>query len=379
MGSNIRIAINAAFTHDKPTGLSIYTHEILVQLLRNEEADFVAFSNSQELKTLYPSRVNLVSPLVSPGLGPKGHMMRLLWQQTILPLSLRGKNISLLYSTVPEGILFPFVNQVITVHDLIPLKFPESLQKPSHYYRYVLPVLLKNTQAVICDSESTRKDLLAHCEVCDKRVYVVHVGHSSKKFHPLEKGIIKKKYGITEYLLYVGDLRPYKNLERSIEAFGSLNLKDIKFVIVGKKDPRFYPALERKVNELSLKEKVLFMGYVPDEDLPSFYSEAVALVHPSLYEGFGLPLLEAMACGCPIVTSNLSSMPEVCGDAAYYVDPYSTDAIAEGMFHVTTRPQLGESLVRRGFERVKHFSWEKTASEVLKVLKQVSTQKKRNA
>lgn len=367
-----KIAINATFTQNKPTGLGVYTHELVIQLLKNRyELDFIVFSNSRNLKSLYPNQVNRICRFTSPDLGFKAHFIRILWQQTILPIKLRNQNISLLYSTVPEGVLFPCVNQIITIHDLIPVKFPELFPKLKYHYYYNLPLLLKNSRALICDSESTKKDILSFYKVHDKQVYVIPVGYDKKKFKPQERGIVKKKYGFTNYILYVGDLRPYKNLERSIEAFNSLKLKDFKFVIVGKKDLRFYPALQKKVEDLSLKEKVLFMGYLPDEDLPSLYSEAAALIFPSLYEGFGLPLLEAMACGCPVITSNTSSLPEVCEEAAFYVDPYSIDSIAEGIFKVVTTPSLRTLLIKKGFERVPYFSWEKTAGEVLNVFDSV--------
>lgn len=365
-----KIAVNATFTHDRPTGLGIYTNEVLTELLKySYELDFIVFSNSRRLKDLYPNQVSHVKSPISPELGFKGHLMRFLWLQT-LPLRLRNRNASLLYSTVPEGVLFPYANQIITIHDLIPLRFPELSPKLTCHYTYNLPLLLKNSRAVICDSENTKKDILSFYKTYDKPIHVVPVGFDKKKFHPQEKGIIRKKYGFTNYLLFVGDLRPYKNLEKSIEAFGSLHLNDFKFVIAGKKDCRFYPLLEKKIEQLSLKEKVVFMGYVPEQDLPSLYSEATALVFPSLYEGFGLPLLEAMGCGCPVITSNLSSLPEVCREAAFYVDPYRVESIAEGIFQVVTKPGLKELLVTKGFERAQCFGWERTAGEILKILYQ---------
>jgi glycosyltransferase involved in cell wall biosynthesis len=372
MISTKKIAINATFTQDMPTGLGIYTHEVVTELLKySYEVDFIVYSNSKKLKDSHPNRVRYVTGPISPDLGLKGHLMRILWQQT-LPLKLRNQNTSLVYSTVPEGILFPYPNQIITIHDLIPIKYPELCPTLKYHYYYSLPLLLRNSRAVICDSENTKKDVLEFYKSYDKPIHVVPIGYDRKKFHPQERGIVRKKYGFMNYLLYVGDLRPYKNLERSIEAFGSLNLESFKFVIVGKKDPRFYPALQKKVEQLSLEEKVDFMGYVPEQDLASLYSEAAALVFPSLYEGFGLPLLEAMACGCPVITSNFSSMPEVCQEAAFYVDPLRIESIADGIRQVIGKPNLREILIKKGFDRVQSFSWERTAGEILKVLDQNS-------
>ncbi len=374
MKINRKIAINATILHDKPSGLGVYTYELIVELLKNSsEIDFKVFSGLKSLKNSYPDEVCLVSNRTSPNLGLKGHLMRLLWQQTVLPIKLKQQKIPLIYSSVPEGIMLPCAKQVITIHDLIPLKFPKLFPKLKYHYHYNLPRLLKYSQAVICDSENTKKDVGEIYDLSDKPTYVIHAGLSQKKFHPQVSGIIEEKYGFRNYLLYVGDLRPYKNLERSIEAFSLLRLKDFKFIIIGKKDERFYPALQKKVDALFLRDKVIFMGYISDEDLPSFYSESTALVFPSLYEGFGLPLLEAMACGCPVITSNLSSLPEVSGDSALYVDAYSSKSIAAGISSMVTNPQQRDFFKKKGFKRAKRFSWEKTAREVLEVCSSIVT------
>ncbi len=188
--------------------------------------------------------------------------------------------------------------------------------------------------------------------------------------------MVQKRYGLGNYLLYIGDMRPYKNLERSLEAFARLNLTDLSFVIGGKKDPHFYPGIEKKVDRLLLKDKVIFLGYVPEEDLPHLYSEAAAFVFPSLYEGFGLPPLEAMACGCPVVASNAGSLPEVCGDAVRYVDPYDVESIARGIHEVLTDEVMRQNLRAKGLERAKLFSWERAAKEHLKIFEECLSKEK---
>jgi len=372
MEKGTKIAINATFAHENPTGLGVYTYELVRELLKAECGfDFIVYTSSRELKNLYPNRVTWVTPYTSPDFGLKGHLMRLLWQQTILPFKLRMQKASLLYSTVPEGILSLHQKQIITVHDILPIKYPESCPRMKYYFYYSLPTLLNNSQAIICDSENTKKDIIAYYGIKDKPIYVIYAGFNRKRFYPRENGTVQKQYGLKNYLLYIGDLRPYKNLERSLEAFARLNLKEFKFVIGGKKDPRFYPKVEKKMDELFLKDRVVFLDYVPEENLPHLYSEAAAFVFPSLYEGFGLPPLEAMACGCPVVVSNAASLPEICGDAAYYVDPYNVESIAEGIYRVLTDEVLRSNLIEKGLERAKLFSWEKSAKEHLKVFEEV--------
>jgi len=261
--------------------------------------------------------------------------------------------------------------QVITVHDILPIKYPNSCPKMKYYFYYSLPILLNRSRAVICVSENTKKDIIAYHEMRDKPIYVIYEGFNRQHFYPREKTTVQERYGLTDYLLYIGDMRPYKNLERSLEAFTRLNLRKYKFVIGGKKDPRFYTRIEKKVEELLVKDRIVFLDYVPHQDLPHLYSEAALFVFPSLYEGFGLPPLEAMACGCPVIASNAASVPEVCGDAAYYVDPYDVESIAEGMRKVLTDEALRRNLIEKGLERAKLFSWEKSAKEHLKVFEEV--------
>jgi len=370
-GNKNRIVINATFGHENPTGLGVYTHELVLGLLKAEcDYDFTVYSSSPALKKMYPEKVTRVSPLTSPALGFAGHLVRVLWQQTMLPFKSRRQNASLLYSTVPEGILFSPLKQIITMHDILPMKYPEMYPRMKYHFYYTVPLLLKKSRAVICTSENTKKDVVAQYAVMDTPLYVVYEGFNGQRFFPREKGVVQKRYGLGNYLLYIGDMRPYKNLERSLDAFARLNRTDLFFVIGGKKDPQFYPSIEKKVDRLLLKDKVIFLGYVPEEDLPHLYSEAEVFVFPSLYEGFGLPPLEAMACGCPVVSSDSASLPEVCGDAVRYVDPYDVESIAQGMRDVLNDEVMKRSMIAKGFERAKLFSWERSAKEHLKIFEE---------
>lgn len=367
-----RIVINATFVLENPTGLGVYTYELVRELLKVEsDFDFTVYTSSRNLKNLYPDRVTLVPSFTSPGVGFGGHLMRLLWQQLVLPFKVRTEKPSLLYSTVPEGFLSFHQKQIITVHDILPIKYPASFARMKYYFYYVLPILLNNSQAVICVSENTKQDLIASHRTKDKPIYVIYGGFNKQHFYPREKGMVQERYGVTDYLLYIGEMRPHKNLEGSLEAFARLNLGRYKFVIGGKKDPRFHPRIEKRVEELSLKDRVIFLDYVPQQNLPHLYSEAAASVFPSLYEGFGLPPLEAMACGCPVIVSNAASLPEVCGDAAYYIDPYDVENITEGMHEVLKDEALRQNLIEKGLERAKLFSWENSAKEHLKVFKEI--------
>ncbi len=372
MTGESRVGINGTLVHKDPSGLGVYSQELLLELLATRSPfDFIVYTSSERLIQSFPGKVIPATPLTSPDRRFPGNILRILWQQTVLPLSLRKQRASLVYSPVPEGIFYPHLRQIITIHDVIPLKYPELYPKQKYHFYYTVPILLRHSQAVICDSESTKNDVMTYYRVQEERIRVIHPGFNAEQFYPRPKGIVRQRFGLSRYLLYVGDMRPYKNLERALEAFASLNLGDIRFVIAGKKDRRFYPRIADKAAELSLGDKVVFLGYVAEEDLPHLYSEAEALVHGSLYEGFGLPPLEAMACDCPVIASNVASLPEVCGNAAYYVNPCDVDGIAKGISQVLTHADLRNTLIERGRERVRLFSWKKTVEQLLMVFEKL--------
>jgi glycosyltransferase involved in cell wall biosynthesis len=178
------------------------------------------------------------------------------------------------------------------------------------------------------------------------------------------------------FVLYAGNIKPHKNLERLIEAFHALrraDLDDLKLLIIGDQISK-YPALRRAVHRLKLHKHVRFLGYLPDDTLAILYRLAAVFVFPSLYEGFGLPALEAMASGTPVVTSNVSSLPEVTGDAAVLVDPYDVDAIEAGMRRVLTDPQLADEMRRKGLRRAREFSWERSVAKTWQVYQEIGAQ-----
>jgi len=237
----------------------------------------------------------------------------------------------------------------------------------------LVPKILQKSQEIVAISENTKNNIVTFYGIDPGRVRVIPPGFEKSRYRLGINGErTKAKYGLTEYFLYVGNLLAHKNLRRLLLAFSLITRRlPYKLVIAGHKDPRYYPALEAEAQALGLAGKVLFLNYVPTDELPALYAGAKVFVFPSLYEGFGLPPLEAMACGCPVIVSNVSSLPEVCGDAAYYVNPYDVESIAEGIHKVLTDEALRQNLIKKGIERVKLFSWEKAAKEHLKVFEEV--------
>ncbi len=366
-----RIAVNATYLHRNPSGLSNYCQELLARLFGQQAFDYLAYTRSDVFQAEYSGLIVPAGPRAGPHRSRTlNHLYRLIWQQTGLRLRLRRDRVSMLFSPTVEGLLFPPVRQVITVHDLIPLIFPETSPNWKHYFTCWFPLIIKHSQALICISESTGKDLRNHFDLSDKPVHIIHNGISPARFFPRPPLEIKSRYGYQDYLLFVGDMRPYKNLDGLLRALAGLEINN-KLLVCGKKEKRFYLRIRELVKELGLRNRVVFLDYVPDEILPALYSGALALIFPSRYEGFGMPVLEAMACGCPVVAARVASLPEVGGDAVLYVDPDDPEEIGRGIKQVVESKELRDGLRAKGLRRARRFSWERSATAHQAVFKEV--------
>ena len=272
---------------------------------------------------------------------------------------------------------------VVTVHDLGYYAFPEAHRRLNRWYLAAgTRFSARSASHVLADSQATQDDLIRHCGVDPARVTVVHLGRDEtlapetdqSRLHQLQERLGISRAGISRpYVLYVGTLQPRKNLVRLIDAFAQVRAArpDLCLVLAGRRGWLSDPILQR-VEELDLHEHVLFPGFVADEDLPALLSGALVFAFPSLYEGFGFPVLEAQACGVPVLTSSTSSLPEVAGDSALLVDPMNTDAIAAGLLSLATDAALRERLRSAGLANLGRFSWERCAVETLRVLERVA-------
>jgi len=266
---------------------------------------------------------------------------------------------------------------VVTVHDFIPFIFPKYFPRGirGKIKWLIQKNLLKRCDALITDSESSKKDILKFTGIDSSRVKVAYlaVDRDFKKLTDKEKEETKLKYKLPEnFLLYVGDVTWNKNLPRLIEAVEKL---DIPLVLVGKalandnfdKNNPWNRDLSVVKDKIKGNKKIMVLGFVDKSDLVGLYNLAKVFVMPSFYEGFGFPILEAMSCGCPVVTSKTGSIPEVGGESVYYVDPYNTEDITKGILKVYSDKALQEKLSQKGVIQAKNFSWEKTALETINI------------
>ena len=282
---------------------------------------------------------------------------------------------------VPAHVL-PLVHprrSLVTVHDLGYLHEPEAHRALDRFYldlsnRYHARAAAR----VLAISEATRDDLVRHYGVAPERVTVTHLA-ADASFRPVtDPDLItaaRAEHGIgPDYFLYVGTLQPRKNLSRLIRAFARVaaGRPGLQLVLAGKKG-WLYDGILRQAESLGLSGRVIFPGYVGAEDLPALYSGALAFAFPSLYEGFGMPALEAMACGAPVLASNVSSLPEVVGDAGLLVDPTDEAALAAALERLASEPALRAELRQRGLARARLFSWERCAGETLEAIRAVGS------
>lgn len=299
--------------------------------------------------------------------------------QTILPIELFHGKFDIIHTLHPFSPVSMLGKQIITIHDLTPLINPEwFVPLHSEKFRFIISKAVKRTDLIIADSNSTKKDIVKFFNINAEKIEVIYLA-ADEIYKPIqEKEFIektKKKYGIDKkYILFVGTIEPRKNLVRLLSVFKQIkhHIKDYQLVICGQpgwKTKTFFSKLNSFPEEV--KKDIILTGYVPREEQLLLYNGCELFIYPSLYEGFGLPVLEAMSCGVPVITSNISSLPEVGGDAVILVNPEDEDEIGNAIIKVLEDKNLRELLIRKGIERSKLFNWRKTAEETLKIYKKV--------
>jgi glycosyltransferase involved in cell wall biosynthesis len=266
------------------------------------------------------------------------------------------------------------VPHVVTVHDLTPLAVPGDAPGSVRLnYRYRLGRILERADAIIADSEWTRHDIWRFYRIAAEKIQVIPLGYDRTLFRPQEDLSVLEAYGLENkpYLLAVGSDKPRKNLFRLARSFGMMQDKTHFLALAGLHGVDAKKRIMEEAKSFGVEARIVFLDYVREIDLPVLYSGATLFCYPSLYEGFGLPVLEAMACGTPVVAANATSIPEVAGAAAILVDPLRCEDIAAAMDSIIQNNQLRNSLRSAGLVRVNHFNWERTAVETFNLLESI--------
>ncbi len=355
------VLFNLAVLIQRPTGHSVCINNVVPPLVSATSTLLVNETLQPSWNANHPeATVMPVSSQLSPDSGRLAYPRRLLWNDARLPRLFRQSGAELLYSPLPEVPLVGKIPSVATVYDFIPARHfaPRS---PARIYteRYV-PLALRRASHVLAISQATADEAMQRCGLSASKITVTPLGYDRQVFRFLELPTLP-------YVLYVGRLPEYKNVTRAVSAFASVRThRDFEFVIAGPDDPEHSSTLQTHARELNVRLR--FVSYPEASELARLMNQATVLIHPSLSEGFGLTVLEAMACGTPVVASNTTSIPEVAGDATLLVDPTDTRAMTAALELALTDSALRADLRTRGLERAALFTWESTQRLTAEVL-----------
>jgi len=367
VAGRVRVGINASIVGGNPTGLGIYSIK-LIRALDQIRDDFIVYSSLPEALAPLRARIERTRMAVRPDFGLRGHLVRLLWLQSALRLRVRRAGLRMLLNTVPEGIVGLPIPQATVVHDLLPLRFPREYPRQQYYFRYFVPRILQESRLVIADSEFTRRDVVQHYGIPLAKTRVIFPGYDPGAFFHDGLGPWPDLPG-EPYILYVGNLLPHKNVLRLLDAFAIVRRRrPCRLIVRGEGRPAYVRALRERVETLGLADAVTFLGYVDERNLRTLYTRATCFVLPSLGEGFGLPVPEAMACGTPVVSASTASLPEVAGDATLMIDPHDTISLADAMYRVLTDSGLQKELRWRGLKQARSFTWRRSAEAMSRLL-----------
>jgi glycosyltransferase involved in cell wall biosynthesis len=359
----------------RAAGINWYIYNLLRHLPEvGAQHRYTAFLGDKKAKQAFPELETKMTSL--PTVNPA---VRIFWEQTVQPVQLLKEGMDLLHSLAFVQPLFLSCPGIITIYDLSFILFPERFHPLKRLYlRWGTYYSARRAQRIIAISASTKRDISKLLGIADNKVDVVPCG-ADEDFQPMENQQIlddfRGKRGLPErIILFVGTIEPRKNLTALLKGYALLKKRTPppRLVIAGAKGWHHQEVFSA-VEELGLREDVIFPGYIPQEDLPLWYNAAELFIYPSLYEGLGLPPLEAMACGTPVITSNTSSLPEVVGEAGILVDPHSVEEIAEAMQRLLTDSSLQAEMRTRGLDRAREFSWQKAAQRTVRVYEQAMT------
>lgn len=365
----MRIGIDARMIDN--TGIGRYLRNLLLHLARLDTRNiYIVFVNADNSRVVQQENIQFV-PLQIP--VPLYSLREQWW----LPWEIRKWPLDVIHYPNFDIPLLPIYPSIVTIHDLIYYLYPDQCPSTiAHYYaRFMLHQATRKARLLITDSEYSKQDLIMHFQVPAEKIKVI-LPAAEQRYCPSESPElppeIASRYGIIKpYLLYVGKHHPYKNIKTLVHAFNVHQevYEEYQLVIAGKKDPR-REDLYQEAASVQAGDSIVFTDFVMEADLFELYQHARLFVFPSLYEGFGLPPLEAMACGVPVITSNAASLSEVVGDAAIQVEPLDVQGMADAMRAVLSNKSLWQDLKQKGLQRIQLFSWDTAAQQLLEIYEQ---------
>lgn len=369
----MKIAMDArSITWYHGTGIGTYTENLLKHLLNiDSENNYNLYWSGDNFEDYRKDNTKII-------MTSKKHQR--FFQVNYFPSNLKKENIDL-YHVPQNGIgLYKDIEckTVCTIHDLIPYIMPETVGR-GYLLKFLkeMPDIISNSTGILTVSQYSKDDILRYFPIDPDKIFVTPLA-ANKCYKPLDKELCKRfilnKYNIKDpFILYLGGFSDRKNVDSLIKAFSKVYKdldKEHKLVILGSyRDSS--QKLVKLVDDLNMEDKIIFAGFIPNEDLPSFYNACEAFVYPSLYEGFGLPPLEAMSCKAPVISSNLTSIPEVVGDCGILIDPYKPDSLRDAMGTLLNDDDLKDTLAIKGYLHSKNYSWENTAKKTLEAYEKI--------
>jgi len=350
------IIFNGSYITKKNTGIGVVSKDLLYSL------------STENIISLIPKDIGIKGDIyipnnLSPGQGLKNHCRRFYWLQRVVPKIMNELNAEYFFSPLLEAPLFTKVKSIVLAHDLIPLRYP-SLSFLTLYHLTYVPLILKQSKIILCNSISTANDLNNFYKVPRHKLFPIKLGFNNKNYYPIKK--IRKTF-----FLIIGRHNPHKNLERVIKAFSIAKVNDYKLVFVGSFDTRHTPSLIKIIDEMNISHLCVWKGWINDDEKLLLLNECQALIIASLWEGFGLPALEAMACGTPVIASDRGSLPEVLGGYGYFVNPFSIQSIAAAMNAVINNKNCFDNALEEGPKRAASFNWVNTARVIERIIKKI--------
>ncbi|MBI1912016.1 MAG: glycosyltransferase family 4 protein [Deltaproteobacteria bacterium] len=370
----MRIGINALYLlPGKVGGSETYIRNLVKWLVKTgRRNEFFIFINKESVG-VFEKIAPGINVILCP-INASNRPVRILWEQIMLPLQVKKHKIDILFS---GGMTSPFycpAPSYVSIYDLQHINQPQNFPKFYLWFlRTIIYLSAKTSNGVLTLSGRSKADITRHYGIDDKRVWVTYLASDNKSFYrhsDKEISAVRKKYSLPErFILYIASSLPHKNYERLLEAFKTVKQGEdgIKLVLIGARDYGF-DVIQKKIKELELEDDVVFLGWLPFEDIPLIYCASDVFVFPSLHEGFGIPVLEAMSCGVPVVCSKIEPLTEVAADAAYFVNPLDAGDMAKGISSVLRDKKLRDRLIKDGLKRAKEFSWERTAKDTLSAI-----------
>lgn len=376
---NVFLDLN--FIRKNKTGIGFYSEKIFRELLKTKDIKFhyegVIFKDNKDIsENLDFFHIKKLPVNYCWSEFPRGIKNKLFW--FFFPIMSKiffKKKIDIwhsFYFTIPPRKIDAKI--IITIHDLIPFIYPNFM--PNNFLnkeKYLLDLTRRCSRAdiIITVSEASKKDLIKYLDIDAEKIRIISPGIDTEKYNNFLVNDIRKKYNLRKkYILFLGALEPKKNIKNIIKSFEKANLQDIDLVIAGGKGWKYEEIFE--TYELSLyKKNIKMLDYIAEEDKIALYKEAEIFIFPSFYEGFGMPVLEAMAAGTPVITSNVSSLPEVAGGAAILVNPHSIDEISEAINKILIDEELKKRMIEIGLERAKYYTWSNSAKKLKKIYEEL--------